>query len=125
MTTAGGYIAGLLRFAKTAKSEATMMAAPDTKHRAYRLGLQAESACAWWLRLRGYQILAQRYRNRFGEIDIVAGRRGVIAFVEVKTRRGRQAALEAITAKQRRRIESASGFLAAIPTRRNIPYAST
>ena len=80
------------------------------------MGLQAESACAWWLRLRGYQILAQRYRNRFGEIDIVAGRRGVIAFVEVKARRGRQAALEAITAKQRRRIErSASGFLAAHP----------
>ena len=92
------------------------MTAPDARQRAYRRGLRAEAWCVWWLRLRGYHILAQRYRNPFGEIDIVAQRGRVVAFVEVKARTGRAVALEAIAPKQRRRIEkSATGFLTVHP----------
>ena len=92
------------------------MTSSEAKRRAYRWGLRAEAWCAWWLRLKGYRILAQRYRNQFGEIDIVARRRGVVAMIEVKARADRAAALEAVGLKQRRRIErAAAGFLAANP----------
>ncbi|SCY84605.1 YraN family protein [Alkaliphilus peptidifermentans] len=36
---------------------------------------------------KGYSILFQNYRTRFGEIDIIAGKNNVVVFVEVKTRK--------------------------------------
>ena len=74
------------------------------RHRRYRLGRHAELFCAWHLRLRGWRILAQRYRSPVGEIDIVARRGSLIAFVEVKARRDRRLALEAVSERQRRRV---------------------
>ena len=56
------------------------------------------------MRRRGYAVLATRYRSRFGEIDIVVERDGVIGFVEVKARRSRGGALDAVSATKRRRI---------------------
>jgi len=53
---------------------------------AYVLGLRAEDVTAWWLRLSGYRIVARRLRSAAGEIDLVARRRDVVAFVEVKAR---------------------------------------
>ncbi len=50
------------------------------------LGKFAETAAAWYLRMRGYVILSRNYHSRFGEIDIIAKKRGVITFVEVKAR---------------------------------------
>jgi putative endonuclease len=41
-----------------------------------------------YLRLRGYRILERNYRCGYGEVDIIAQRLGVVAFVEVKTRHG-------------------------------------
>src|SRR5262249_17520518 len=46
----------------------------------------AELCAVWRLRMAGYSILARRYKTRLGEIDIVARRGGVLAFVEVKAR---------------------------------------
>jgi putative endonuclease len=46
-------------------------------------------ACRYLLR-QGFDILARRYRNRSGELDIVALEREVLVFVEVKTRSSRQ-----------------------------------
>lgn len=40
------------------------------------------------LREKGYQILAENFRSRFGEIDVVAEKDEVIVFVEVKTKTG-------------------------------------
>ncbi len=45
-------------------------------------------ACRFLLR-QGYDILARRYRARWGEIDLVAFDGPVLAFVEVKTRGSR------------------------------------
>jgi putative endonuclease len=78
------------------------------RHRRYRLGHHAELLCAWYLRLRGWRILARRYRSPVGEIDIVARRGRLVAFVEVKARSDRMAALESVTERQRTRVRRAA-----------------
>ena len=50
------------------------------------VGLSAESRAAAYLVAKGYRIVARRFRSPVGEIDIVARRRGVLVFVEVKAR---------------------------------------
>ena len=45
-----------------------------------------EEYTAKYLKKSGYKILERNYHSRFGEIDIIASKKGVIAFVEVKTR---------------------------------------
>ena len=51
-----------------------------------RTGDRGERRVAWYLRLRGYRILERNWRSGHKEVDIIAARGGVIAFVEVKTR---------------------------------------
>jgi putative endonuclease len=83
---------------------------------AFRRGRRAELLCRWHLRLRGYRILAQRYRVAQGEIDLIARRGRVLAAIEVKARADEAAAASALMARQRRRIARAlSHFLAARP----------
>src|SRR5258708_19296593 len=75
---------------------------------AFRFGLSAESRAAAFLVAKGYRILARRFRTPLGEIDIVAMRRGVLVFVEVKARDNFDAAAEAIGKRQQRRIIAAA-----------------
>lgn len=97
---------------KTAGSSA----AAAGRQRAYRAGLLAETAAVWWLRFKGYRILAQRYRTPVGEIDVVVARGPVLAAVEVKHRGSAAAAAEAVTATQQQRIVRAlEHFLAGHP----------
>jgi len=49
-------------------------------------GRSAERIASWFLRLKGWRILAQRERTPRGEVDIVARRGNMLAFVEVKAR---------------------------------------
>lgn len=49
-------------------------------------GRRAERIAAWWLRMKGYRIVAQRVRTPVGEVDIIARRWRTTAFVEVKAR---------------------------------------
>ena len=51
-----------------------------------RRGNEGEAAAAEWLRARGYRIAERQFRCRFGEIDLIARKDGVLCFVEVKTR---------------------------------------
>ena len=51
------------------------------------LGAWGEQVSAGYLRKKGYKILACNYVSRFGEIDIIARKKDVIAFVEVKLRK--------------------------------------
>lgn len=62
----------------------------------------------------GYRILARNFSSRYGEIDIIAENGGVIAFIEVKTRKsgGMVSGFEAVTkAKQRKIIVTAMWYM--------------
>jgi putative endonuclease len=83
---------------------------------AFRLGLSAESRAAALLLAKGYRIVARRFRTSVGEVDIVARRGGDLVFVEVKARAQLDAAAEAISERQKRRIiAAAEAWLAAHP----------
>ena len=75
---------------------------------AYRRGHAGETLAAWRLRLAGYRILARRYRTKLGEIDLVARRGGIVAFIEVKRRADLATGLEAVTPQARTRIGRAA-----------------
>ncbi|MGQ0764134.1 MAG: YraN family protein [Gemmatimonadota bacterium] len=55
---------------------------------AYDLGITGEKVAERFLLSRGWQIIQRRYRSGHRDIDLVASRRGTVAFVEVKTRSG-------------------------------------
>lgn len=75
---------------------------------AFQTGLSAESRAAAWLITKGYRILARRFRTPHGEIDIVARRRNLLAFVEVKARASLDDAAYAVTPRQQQRIVAAA-----------------
>ena len=77
---------------------------------AFRFGLSAESRAAAYLIAKGYRILFRRFKTPVGEIDIVARRRGVLVFVEVKAREKLEDAAEAIGKRQQSRIIAAAEF---------------
>src|SRR5271168_61421 len=67
------------------KATVAKAAAPE-RVAAFRTGLSAEARAAAFLMAKGYRILAKRFRTPYGEIDLVARRRNVVVFVEVKAR---------------------------------------
>ncbi len=83
---------------------------PDTFLRRLReqQGRRAENAAALWLQLKGYRILARRVRTPACEINLIAGRKNMIVFVELKSRAAQDKAFESVTPDLRRRIEAAA-----------------
>jgi putative endonuclease len=75
---------------------------------AFQTGLSAETQAAAVLIAKGYRILARRFRTPHGEIDIVARRRNLLAFVEVKARASLDDAAYAVTPRQQARIIAAA-----------------
>jgi putative endonuclease len=69
-------------------------------------GKSAEALAAAHLKKAGYRILATNYRNRFGEIDLVARHKSAIVFVEVKARRTNRygSAKAAVTEAKKRKL---------------------
>lgn len=83
---------------------------------AERRGRLAERLAAAAYLLRGYQILARRFRAPGGEIDLVARKGRLLAFVEVKLRASADDAVLAVTPASRRRFEAAAAsFIAHRP----------
>jgi len=81
---------------------------------AERRGRQAERLCAWWLRLKGWSILDRRVRTPAGEIDLVARRGAMVAFVEVKARRDDASLDLAIDERRLARVAAAAESVAHI-----------
>lgn len=84
-----------------------------TRRRAESWGRRAEDIAAWWLRLKGYRVLAKRVRTPFGEVDLVIRRGTTLVFVEVKARLDPASAAASITQVNQRRVFRASNALLA------------
>lgn len=85
----------------------------DKKQQAYRFGVNAERWASLYLLLKGYRILATRYRNAGGEIDIVAMRGDTLVAVEVKARRSFDDCIDTVMPwKQQKIARAVEGLMA-------------
>jgi putative endonuclease len=87
------------------------------RQRAERSGRKAEALAALWLRLKGWHILARRARTPVGEVDLVARRGRILAFVEVKARASWNDAELSLDHYRLRRVAAAAEALAPRYTR--------
>jgi putative endonuclease len=78
------------------------------RKRAENAGRTAELVALWYLRLKGYRLLAHRYKSPHGEIDLVMRRGETTAFIEVKARATIDGAIASVTAYQAKRIAAAA-----------------
>lgn len=88
-------------------------------------GKCGEDFAAQYLKLHGYKILEQNYRNKIGEIDIIAKRKKTLVFVEVKTRKSSEfgTPAEAVTYyKKQKIVNTARYYLAKNPTDMDISF---
>ncbi len=76
------------------------------------LGVLGERLAARYLQRRGYVIIERNFRFGHREVDLIVRCGDTVAFVEVKTRKGRSYGhpLEAITALKRREIERVARY---------------
>jgi putative endonuclease len=77
---------------------------------AEKRGHKAETAALLLLRLKGYRLLARRFKSHHGEIDLIMRRGSTTAFIEVKARATTDAAIIAVTTYQSKRIASAAAL---------------
>jgi putative endonuclease len=100
----------------TAPPDKSANPASPARVAAFRTGISAESRAAAFLMAKGYRILAKRFRTPHGEIDLVAKKRNLLAFIEVKARASLDEAAYAVTPRQQARIiDAAQGWLVAHP----------
>jgi putative endonuclease len=76
------------------------------------LGIRGERRAAWHYRLRGWRIVGRNVRFRNGELDLVARRGRVIAFIEVKSRQSvaAGAGFEAVDLRKRQQLIDLAGL---------------
>ena len=80
-------------------------------------GAQAEQRAAQYLLQQGLKQVAQNYRSRFGEIDLIMRDGAALVFIEVRLRRNANfggAAASIDTRKQRRIVRTAQQYLAGL-----------
>lgn len=86
---------------------------PARGRAAQRLGVSAEAAASTALEAAGWIIRARRHRTPAGEIDLIAERAGLLAFIEVKARPTLAGAAWSLGPKQRARLLAAAEIVIA------------
>ena len=73
-------------------------------------GREGEARAAEYLRKKRYDIIGANYRCRFGELDLIAKKRELVIFVEVKLRKNDRfgAAADAVTPAKREKLRKAA-----------------
>jgi len=79
----------------------------NLKKNAYLRGWRGEWIAAFYLKLKGYKILENRFKTPLGEIDLIARKGKTLVAIEVKSRSSLEKAVFSITPIQQRRIERA------------------
>ena len=77
------------------------------RQRAERSGRDGEAKAAFWLRAKGWQILDRRVKTSAGEIDLIAKRASLVAFIEVKWRQRKEELDHAIDEYRLSRVAAA------------------
>ena len=86
-------------------------ASPRDRKAAEAQGRRGERIAGWWLRLKGWRILDRRVRTPAGEVDLVARKDALVAFVEVKTRATAADLDFAIDERRLARVAAAAEYL--------------
>lgn len=96
------------------------------------LGIRGEAAVADYLRRKGYTLLCHSFHCRYGEIDLIAKKGGVVCFVEVKMRSNVQYGLprEAVTHQKQEKLRKTALFYLSVqdldcPTRFDVAEVYT
>lgn len=89
------------------------------------LGERGEIAACGFLKEKGYEILEKNYKCKLGEIDVIARRKGRLAFVEIKTRTSTQFGTpqEAVHLKKQEKIFKVAQWYMKEKKFRKIPVA--
>ncbi|WP_086618373.1 YraN family protein [Erythrobacter tepidarius] len=83
----------------------------EQRQEAERRGRTGEAEAAMWLAQQGWRIIAERVKTKAGEIDLIAKRPGLIAFVEVKWRARAASLADAIDERRLSRVAAAVELL--------------
>ena len=101
------------RSLRAVQSATATWARRSVGQRARERGLASEAAAESALRRDGWNILGRRLRTRSGEIDLVAEKDGLLAFLEVKARPTLACAAYALSLRQCGRLLNAADQLLA------------
>ncbi|MDR1778279.1 MAG: YraN family protein [Clostridiales Family XIII bacterium] len=76
------------------------------------VGAAGEEIAAEYLTRHGWEILFRNYRCKLGEIDMIARKKNLLCFIEVKCRRGERYGrpCEAVTKDKRRHIRRVAQY---------------
>ena len=84
---------------------------PEARRDADQRGREGEAEAAMWLAAQGWQIVAERVKTKAGEIDLIAKRTGLVAFVEVKWRARAASLADAIDERRLKRVAAAAEWV--------------
>jgi putative endonuclease len=79
----------------------------NPRKKAYLKGQWSETCASWYLRLKGYEVLENRFKTPMGEIDLLVRKNKTLIAVEVKNRGTFEKAVLSLTPFQQKRIERA------------------
>ena len=88
------------------------------------IGILGEEYTITYLRAQHFSILAQNFRTKLGEVDIIAQKKDTLAFVEVKTRQSKEFSLHGLISlsKQKKIILAAKQYISTISSQKDLLF---